>query len=152
MNSENAKQARKELRHHLANDIKPTHFLTFNFGWRPNFKDADKKMVAFFNALQRKVYGRDWAARKDPPWPIAYGFLEHPLTNPHYHVLARLHASISLSAANQGPPLWQKLVPTGQLDVQAIDYPYGVICYCTKRYMSDEAYGSMWVYSDIRGK
>jgi hypothetical protein len=150
MNSEAAKRMRDQLRLHLARDVKPTHFLTFNFGWKANFKDADKKMAAFFNALQRKIYGRDWAARKAPSWPTAYGFLEHPHSNPHFHVLARLDHSIGLSVGDLGPLLWLKLVRSGQLDVQVIDKPFGVICYCTKRYMSDDAYSAMFVYSDTR--
>ena len=63
---------------------------TFNFGYCTGSIAAQSYMTKFFNVAQREVYGRDWAKQYDRVWPIAYGYFEHPDTNPHYHVLAKV--------------------------------------------------------------
>jgi len=150
MNSITAKRTRDHLRLHLLLDIEPTHFITFNFGWKVRAINAERKLSTFFSALQRKVYGRNWAARTDYPWPVAYGFFEHPDSNPHYHVLARLEPEMSKAASACGKDLWLKRAPRGQLHLRAVDSLPRDISYCTKRYMSDGSYEAVFIYSDTR--
>lgn len=156
MDSITAKRTLDHLRLHLLLDIKPTHLITFNWGKQNKkgrkeaFIEPEKKMAALINALQRRAFGRNWAARTDPPWPVGYGFLEHPESNPHYHFLARLDPALGAVAINEGPALWQKIVRTGQLDVQLIHKPVGIIFYCTKDFLSERARAALFIYSDIR--
>lgn len=130
-------------------ELVPTTFLTFNFGYKIGPISAQKSMTTFFNVMQRRVYGRKWFLQ-DHPWPVAYGFFEHPNTNPHYHVLARLEPELMEWAGMHGHAKWQKLQKRGQLDVQEIYAPDGIWSYCTKRLASQKTFEDVWVYTDMR--
>ena len=98
----------------------PNLMITHNFGGIYKADTACKKMRSFYTAVQSHTFGRDWAAQFDRPWPVAYGFREHPTTNPHYHVLARVCPVLAGAIKKDGPAIWLKKVPHGQLNVRVI--------------------------------
>jgi len=130
----------------------PNYFLTFCFGYQIRSLNADRYMRKFFNALQRKAHGHDWASQFDRGWPIAFGFFEHPDTNPHYHVLARVDPEIGDVLELYGAEIWKKIAPRGQLHVEEVNSPHKVRSYATKRLASRQRFDDVFVYSDTRVK
>jgi hypothetical protein len=131
---------------HVLEKCAPNYFLTFNFGYEIRAINADRPMRTFFNVIQRKTYGRDWASQFDRDWPVAYGFLEHADTNPHFHVLARVSFEIGETLQSQGDRIWKGISRRGQLQVEEILSPDRVRSYCTKR----QDFENVFVYSDTR--
>src|SRR5579872_6253988 len=99
-------------------ELKPNVMVTHNFWGLYGAQAAQNRMRQFYNAIQRKVSGRDWAKQMDRPWPIAFGFREHPDSNPHYHVLVRACPELTAGLLGFGPQLWSLQARHGQLDVQ----------------------------------
>jgi hypothetical protein len=131
----------------------PNLMITHNFGGIFKPQTAISRMGWFYSAVQAQLFGRDWAAQFDRPWPIAYGFLEHPNSNPHYHVLARVCPPLRTAIWNAGEELWRKKVPRGQLDVRLIAPGNKArIIYCTKHLTHAGAFDDMFVYSDTRSR
>lgn len=150
----NSNEARRARAHWLCmlKELTPNYFLTFNFGYAVRSIDADKPMRAFFCALQREAFGRDWASQFSRDWPVAVGFLEHPDTNPHYHVLARISAELASVLESDGQRLWKRIRRRGQLHIEEIRNPDRVHSYCTKRLATRQRFDDVFVFSDTRGK
>jgi hypothetical protein len=110
-------------------------------------------MKLFYCAIQEKIFGRHWAGQFDRPWPVAYGCLEHPHSNPHYHVLVKACPTLTAAIVQDGSGLWLKEVPRGQLDVLPIaPGKLDPIIYCTKHLTHAQAWDDMFVYNDTRGR
>jgi len=151
MNTPEAERLRAEWMSTLK-ELAPNFFLTFNFGYKIRSLNADKPMIKFFNAIQRKTYGRDWASQFDREWPTAYGFFEHPDTNSHYHVLTRLSGEIGNTLASCGETIWKKCSSRGQLHIEEVRSPDRVWSYCTKRLATQRTFDDIFIYSDTRKK
>jgi hypothetical protein len=129
---------------------RPNASMTFNFGYRVRPENGQKAMKTFYNVMQRSVYGRDWAKQKDRAWPVAFGFFEHPDTNPHYHVLANLDRNLLEAFEMEGEHFWQSIVRRGQFEFEAIYELEGVLNYFTKRLAQFRTFGDLWIYNDTR--
>jgi hypothetical protein len=155
------------LRDYLAKVVEPNIMLTFNFNgvWnRPrmsmraifserqtSIESAHRKISKFFCVMQRKEFGRDWNGQYDRPWPLAFGFVEHPTTNLHFHVIANLCPHFLSGIVSQGREVWEMIQPGGQLDVQpTVGDPTAQIIYATKALLSAEAWDGRFTYDDSR--
>jgi len=145
--------------------IEPNLLLTFNFnpprssrastnsallkGWEIQPENGCKRIKDFFSMLLRKAYGRGWYRDVLVERPIAYGFLENPEKNFHYHLLVKMSAELAVAVKEHGPSTWHKLCPGGQFDVKDI---YGNLPYLTgyvgKQLQTEAAVKAMFVYSD----
>ena len=144
--------------------IDPNLFLTFNFnppqggisetsrfiseGWQLTADAARKKMDTFFCMLLRYTHGRGWYRDPAVLRPLAFGFLENPKSNFHYHVLAKLSDPMLNAIINRSESAWFKLCPGGQLDWRPIDNLDGAVRYVTKRFYSEAEVEAMYVFSD----
>jgi hypothetical protein len=134
----------------MLKEMAPNVSYTFNFGYLIRPDKAQTCMKTFMNAVQDKVYGRDWAKQTNREWPYAMGFFEHPDTNPHYHVLARLDQKLVRYIETQGNDIWRNIARRGQLDVKDVYAPDGIWSYVTKRLAEHETFDDVWVYKDTR--
>ena len=132
-------------------ELKPTLLVTHNFWGHYKAETACQRMRQFYCSIQDHQFGRDWSKQFDRPWPVAYGFREHPHSNPHYHVLVRACPDLTAAIAADGPAIWDKMARYGQLYVQHVtDCKLDPIIYCTKDLTHDQAWGDMFIYSDTR--
>jgi hypothetical protein len=87
--------------------------------------------------LDRKALGRNWA-RKDPHNErlLSISFIEHPLTNLHFHMLWRApqHETMLIEAM---PGIWKKLFKSGDVDTKPILKIDKLSWYCTKELTPD---------------
>lgn len=134
----------------LVSSFSPTHFITFNFGYRVKDMDSREPMRKFFNRLQSATYGRKWSKRLDYTFPLAFGFFEHPDSNPHFHVLATLDERLSRTILLYGDDIWRDLVTRGQLDSGPIRDPVHSVTYATKRLATQLRFDEVFIYSDTR--
>jgi hypothetical protein len=89
--------------------------------------------------MNHAILGKHWAERDaDRIW--AFYFLENAKTNPHWHGLIRFFPVDNFPEAEQwrifdenAQPIWEKLVPSGSVDVQPINLQRGVIEYVAKQ-------------------
>jgi hypothetical protein len=126
--------------------LAPNYFLTFNFGYKIHVEIAEAPVIRFCNMIQRRAYGRDWAAQFNREWPVAYGFFEHPETNPHWHVLTRLDGKLADVMETEGTDIWLEIQRRGQLHVEEIESPHRSRSYCLK----DRNFEHVFIYSDTR--
>lgn len=129
----------------------PNLMITHNFGGIYKACTQMDRMKLFYCAIQAATFGRNWAGQFDRLWPKAYGFREHPNSNPHYHVLMKACPGLAAALTDDGPPLWLKQAPRGQLHVRPIrPGKLNPIIYCTKHLTHRQAWEDMFVYSDTR--
>jgi len=150
MNKLNYLRMRDAMRDTLA-ELKPTLMVTHNFLGRYKAETACQRMRQFYCSIQDHQFGRDWAKQFDRSWPVAYGFRQHPNTNPHYHVIVRACPELTVAIAADGPAIWDKLARHGQLDVRRIlPGKLDRIIYSTRDLTHDQAWGDMFIYNDTR--
>lgn len=74
----------------------------------------------------RNVFGDRWEKYRDE-WPLMFAALERPETNLHWHVLCRFYSDQAVPGRRakhvakfmeRAEPLWMKLVPSGDVDIQ----------------------------------
>lgn len=133
--------------------LQPNLMVTHNFGGQYKAETQCSRITQFYNAIQRKAFGRDWAKQFDRPWPRAIGFREHPDTNAHYHVLVSACPALVTAIFAYGPGQWMKLARRGQLDVKQIGPgKLDPLIYCTKSATHQQAIGDVFLYTDSRAK
>ncbi len=131
-------------------DLNPNVALTFNYGYRIDSIKAQGMQSQFFQMAQRKYYGRNWASQQSRGWPIAYGFLEHPKTNPHYHALVEVEAEFANWLLDCGDQMWRRIARRGHLDAKEVYDTAGAIGYWLKRLAREQTFEDVWVYKDTR--
>jgi len=117
----------------------PNYVITFNFGYPIKSVPACNAMNRFFDEL-RNAYPDAMDNSS------AFGFLEHPLTNPHYHTLVNLPPSLAKLTKRTGTDRWKKIMPRGQFHILSIKYPKRAISYCTKNVYCAKSLEEMFVY------
>ena len=92
----------------------------------------------FLARLDRKTLGPDWA-KMDPINERLFSFssIENPLTNLHLHMLWRSQKRHEAKLIEAMPRFWEKLVPSGNVDTQAIWKIDKLSWYCTKQLTPD---------------
>ena len=113
------------------------HFTTLVFN-RDITADGARHFLRQFHArLDRMALGANWA-KKDPinGRLLSISFIENPLTNLHFHMLWRSpqHEAKLVEAM---PGIWEKLVPSGDVDTQLISYLGKLNKYVTKQLTPD---------------
>ena len=87
--------------------------------------------------LDRKALGRNWA-KKDPHNErlLSISFIEHPLTNLHFHMLWRApqHEAMMIKAM---PGIWKRLFKSGDIKTLPISKINKLSWYCTKQLTPD---------------
>jgi len=116
----------------FARAIRPNVFLTL--GMSPNarvitfHRQADK----FIDAVLQHAHGQDWTSLPLANRPRGIGFLEHPNSNPHFHILISCDRKFFESLEVQGAKIWRRLMTHGAFDAQVIDSEDAVVNYCLK--------------------
>src|SRR5947209_7311409 len=97
--------AMRDAERNMLVDLKPNVMVTHNFGAFYKAPAQQKLLSWFYCAMQRHLYGRDWAARSGR-LPEVYGYREHPNSNPHYHALARFEPTLAAALFCDGSEIW----------------------------------------------
>jgi len=113
------------------------YFTTLAFNRDITANGARHYLKLLHARLDRKALGRNWA-KKDPHDErlLSISFIEHPLTNLHFHMLWRApqHEAMLLGAM---PGIWEKLVPSGDVKTLPISKIDKLSWYCTKQLTPD---------------
>ena len=130
--------------------LQPNYMITLTFGYLIKPVNARPLMTRFFNVIQREAFGRKWASQRDRDWPVAHDFFEHPHSNPHFHVLARVDQILGERLENGVAQLWTDITRRGQLHVQRIKNLEAEVIYCTKDLYRPGYYEETFLYADTR--
>lgn len=107
----------------------PTLFVTFVFNRAITISKAEAELTKFRCWVHRSVTGK----RGGPGDKLPYvATVEHEGTNLHIHALFRVPSDCIPRFVQHGPRLWQKIMRSGNLDVQIISDVGGVAHYITK--------------------
>ena len=113
------------------------YFTTLVFNRDITVNGARHFLREFHARLDRKTLKSDWA-KMDPIYErlFSISFIEHPLTNLHFHTLWRSpqHEAKLIEAM---PAFWEKLVPSGNVKTLPIWEIKGLSWYCTKQLTPD---------------
>lgn len=140
------------LQNSIPRELNPDYMITFNFNnaWSPKY--ARTKMTVFLNKSHRLVFGPRWRDHTDRPQTKAYGFLENPETNMHYHLLGNFGQRLGWMLTLHGPVLWNELVPSGQLHVRTAIAGTTIFGahYCSKQSTKTALQDELFLYTEGR--
>ena len=115
------------------------HFTTLAFNRDMNVGGAMYHLKQLHARLDRKALKTNWAKR-DPITErlFSISFIEHPLTNLHFHMLWRApqHEAMLVEAM---PGIWKKLFKSGNVITLPILKIDKLSWYCTKE-LTDDSY------------
>lgn len=131
---------------HLLLDLKPTHFITFNFGRPFTTNSAHFAMKGYFQRVERAALGRNWGKFTGEQRIVAIGFLEHLDSNPHWHVAARIPQKAVAALANT-ERRWKTLSAGGHAFVLPIEREAAVANYITKELPRTRHFDEVFIYS-----
>lgn len=126
--------------------LRPTIFITFNFGYHVSHEVGISSVIRFFNRLQRQVHGRNWHKRDTEDSMIVPGFWEHLDSNPHLHAVVRMSKDEWRWLLNNGTQEWLSLQTRGQLHFEKIEFLKKVINYIMKDFFGPNAQERLFTY------
>jgi hypothetical protein len=128
------------------------HFITFNFGYLIKPLNALDRMKGLCAAVERKTLGRAYYKHPGGERLFVLGFVERDDLNPHWHCVARVPQSMNLSLFGDGPEIWKKLAPRGQIEIERIENQRSVRNYCSKRLHNIGAPEDVFIYGATKPK
>jgi len=128
-------------------DIRPNIFLTLAIRPHTSYITFGRQADKLINQMLQRAHGRGWSDQPKSIRPKAIGFLEHPYSNPHFHVMLRGDREFHEALVEHGPKLWRKLMNGGAFNVQTIRSEDDVIGYCLKEQVTLDRFMSAYVYS-----
>ncbi len=110
------------------------------------------KISYFFIAAMANFYGRDWTVKEDFSFPEAHGYLEHPDSNLHYHLLLKCDPSLGYWLEICGQAHWHDQVGRQNFDIQAValDSLHKAAKYCTKDLARNFRFDDIYRFTDTR--
>jgi hypothetical protein len=126
--------------------IRASHFITFNFGYLVRPQDALPRMKFFCTKLERAALGRNWAKCRGEGRLIVIGFPERIDLNPHWHCVAYVPDATAVALEEKGIDIWADIERRGQLDVSEIRELPKVSRYIRKRLHLGDALENVFVY------
>ncbi len=141
------RRAQGAMRDYLR-EMQPNLFITHNFFGMHKAVSQISKMTLFYSSMQRKAWGRGKEMKSTGFIPTAYGFREHPHSNPHYHVIAKLPKEMVREIEQHGRERWKRIARGGQLWVEPINSgDTRSVAYSTYDYWTINSLEDMFVYS-----
>lgn len=114
----------------------PTLFITLAFNRKTSPAVAARFLTAFDARMASATLGKFWVKRiSERPKYIAV--IENAKTNLHLHLAVTCTPQQSAIIAKMTEPAWEKLVPAGTVDVQAVYDEAGLGSYMSKQYSAD---------------
>lgn len=107
----------------------PTLFVTFVFNRAITISKAEGELTKFRRWVYRSATGKRRGPGGEMPYMAA---VEHEDTNLHIHALFNVPSDLIPRFEQHGPRLWQKIMKSGNLDIQAVSDVTGVAHYITK--------------------
>lgn len=100
----------------------------------------------FFNRVHRKCYGTRWMDKNPDLLAEAIGFLEHPHSNPHYHIAVNA-PDRTLGQLVNAEAIWTKIQPGGHFHYSVIRSDEAFSRYVTKDAWSQRSQDEIFLYS-----
>jgi hypothetical protein len=128
---------------------RPNLFLTLTLAPQHDFIKCHTQADKLMGSIMQCAYSHDWTKRPARTWPFALGFLEHPYTNPHFHILIRANPRVTKVIRNRSQDIWARLMTHDDVFIEPIWDANGVVRYCTKEQISLDHFASAWVWGGI---
>ena len=108
---------RQDFLTYLSGKLKPNYFATLTFNRDVNYESVRLKLKHLFAGIDAKLYGKGFykyeLGRVD-----AFAFHEHINSNYHIHTAIKVLKRHQKTLENSLPAIWQRLVPSGDTDLQ----------------------------------
>lgn len=133
-----------------------THFITLATNDPGLSVEQARRLVREWDArTNRALFGPKWRWKPDERL-FGFYFLEKPASNPHWHGLIKLdHFDPELRAEHarllliKSELVWQKLKPSGSVDVKAVDNNIGVCKYVAKELGNEVSYSEFVLWNEF---
>ena len=145
-----AKCYRQELLDFIE-EKKPRLWLTLKVSKTSDYIDFHEKADKFINAILQRAHGRKWSSLPLTVRPTVFGFLEHPLTNPHWNLLIEADDDFHLALLNHGKTTWRKFMRFSDFHLEVIDDEARVRKYCSKEQTLDR-FSTVYIYKPRRNR
>lgn len=110
----------------------PALFITLAFNRSTTLETAQAKLGELHRRWCRAIFGKRWNA-KDFDWPSVIAVAEHVnLDNLHLHLAVACDDEAARCIVAVTPKQWAALVPSGDVDCQAIHDAFGAGDYMAK--------------------
>jgi hypothetical protein len=131
---------------------KPNLFLTLTLPLNQDFVRFHTQADKFMGSIMQRAYGREWPKRSYRIRPFAMGFLEHPHTNPHYHILIHANVTVTDALLNYSQDMWARFMKFDHVHIEHIINDRDAISYCSKEQITLEHFASAWIWGPIPSK
>jgi hypothetical protein len=128
-------------------EFAPTYLVTFNFNAEITLFSAHRAMRDTFKRVEHKRNGRNWAKRPKNHRLRAVGLMENVNSNGHCHALVSVTGDWDRALMHEGPKIWERIRPGGQMDVRRVWDMAGIAAYVTKQIHMSNRHDLTFLYA-----
>lgn len=143
------RKLREAYEQFIVERIQPDTFVTLATNKTYSIDQTRHALKDFLSRMDRALLGTQWAKQSMNIRTDGIIFIEHVASNTHAHCILRLpaqHPGDNRDVKTLIEQFWSKLVPAGNVDVQAIHNALGCADYCTKEMKFGHFHGDQIIF------